>query len=29
LEAVCAQFMADVNSREHRATRQPPVVLLA
>ena len=29
LEAACAQFMADVNTREHRATRQPPVMLLA
>ena len=29
LEAACAQFMADVNTRPHRATRQPPVDLLA
>jgi len=29
LEAACAQLMADVNTREHRATRQPAVVLLA
>ena len=28
LEAACEQFMADVNTRPHRATRQPPVVLL-
>ena len=28
LEDACAQFMADVNTRPHRATRQPPVVLL-
>jgi len=28
LEAACQQFMADVNTRPHRATRQPPVVLL-
>jgi hypothetical protein len=29
LEQACAEFMADVNARPHRATRQPPVVLLA
>ncbi|MGH3600342.1 MAG: IS21 family transposase, partial [Pseudonocardiaceae bacterium] len=29
LEAACMEFMADVNTRPHRATRQPPVVLLA
>jgi len=29
LEQACLQFMADVNTRPHRATRQPPVVLLA
>jgi hypothetical protein len=29
LEAACAQFMADINTREHRVTRQPPVMLLA
>ena len=28
LERACEQFMADVNTRPHRATRQPPVVLL-
>jgi hypothetical protein len=28
LERACEQFMADVNVRPHRATRQPPVVLL-
>jgi transposase len=28
LEDACEQFMADVNTRPHRATRQPPVVLL-
>jgi hypothetical protein len=28
LEQACAQFTADVNTRAHRATRQPPVVLL-
>jgi transposase len=28
LEQACHQFMADVNTRPHRATRQPPVVLL-
>lgn len=29
LEQACQEFMADVNTRPHRATRQPPVVLLA
>jgi len=29
LEAACARFMADVNTRPHRATRQPPLDLLA
>jgi hypothetical protein len=29
LERACAQFMADVNTRPHRSTRQPPVDLLA
>jgi hypothetical protein len=29
LERACEQFMADVNTRPHRATRQPPVELLA
>jgi hypothetical protein len=29
LERACARFMADVNTRQHRATRQPPVLLLA
>ena len=29
LEAACQEFMADVNTRPHRATRQPPVMLLA
>ena len=29
LERACEQFMADVNTRPHRATRQPPVSLLA
>jgi transposase len=29
LEAACQQFMADVNTRPHRATRRPPVDLLA
>jgi hypothetical protein len=29
LERACAEFMADVNTRPHRATRQPPVTLLA
>lgn len=28
LEQACQEFMADVNTRRHRATRQPPVVLL-
>jgi len=28
LERACMEFMADVNTRPHRATRQPPVVLL-
>jgi transposase len=28
LETACQEFMADVNTRPHRATRQPPVVLL-
>jgi Mu transposase, C-terminal domain len=28
LERACEEFMADVNTRPHRATRQPPVVLL-
>ena len=28
LEAACQQFMADVNTRAHRATRQPPLALL-
>ena len=28
LEQACQEFMADVNTRPHRATRQPPVVLL-
>ena len=28
LERACEQFMADVNTRPHRATRQPPVILL-
>jgi transposase len=28
LEAACEQFMADVNTRAHRSTRQPPIVLL-
>jgi transposase len=28
LEVACEQFMADVNTRPHRSTRQPPVVLL-
>jgi len=28
LEAACQQFMADINTRAHRATRQAPVVLL-
>jgi hypothetical protein len=29
LERACQEFMADVNTRPHRATRQPPVSLLA
>ena len=29
LEVACQQFMADVNTRPHRATRQPPLTLLA
>ena len=29
LETACQQFMADVNTRPHRATRQPPLSLLA
>ncbi|MGO9959369.1 MAG: IS21 family transposase [Solirubrobacteraceae bacterium] len=29
LERACEEFMADINTRTHRATRQPPVVLLA
>jgi hypothetical protein len=29
LEQACAEFMADVNTRPHRATREPPVSLLA
>ena len=29
LEQACQEFMADVNTRQHRATRQPPVFLLA
>ncbi|MGZ6569377.1 MAG: IS21 family transposase [Solirubrobacteraceae bacterium] len=28
LEQACQEFMADVNTRPHRATRQPPVLLL-
>ena len=28
LEQACQEFMADVNTRPHRATRQPPVILL-
>jgi transposase len=28
LERACQEFMADVNTRAHRATRQPPLVLL-
>ena len=28
LERACEQFVADVNTRQHRATRQPPVLLL-
>ena len=29
LEQACQEFMADVNTRPHRSTRQPPVILLA
>jgi hypothetical protein len=29
LKLACQEFMADVNTRPHRATRQPPVLLLA
>lgn len=29
LERACQEFMADVNTRPHRATRQPPLFLLA
>ena len=29
LEHACQEFMADVNARPHRATRQPPIILLA
>jgi transposase len=29
LERACEQFMADVNTRPHRATREAPVILLA
>lgn len=29
LERACEEFMADVNTRQHRATREAPVVLLA
>ncbi|MGH2892709.1 MAG: IS21 family transposase [Solirubrobacteraceae bacterium] len=29
LERACQSFMADVNTRPHRATRQPPIDLLA
>jgi hypothetical protein len=29
LELACQQFMADVNTRSHRVTRQPPLQLLA
>ena len=29
LERACQEFMADVNTRPHRATRQAPVILLA
>ncbi|MBV9165991.1 MAG: transposase family protein [Solirubrobacterales bacterium] len=29
LERACQEFMAEVNARPHRATRQPPLVLLA
>ena len=28
LEQACQEFMADVNTRSHRATRQPPLLLL-
>jgi len=28
LERACQEFMADVNTRRHRATRQPPLVML-
>ena len=29
LERACEQLMAEVNTRPHRATRQPPIMLLA
>ena len=29
LEAACQQWMADVNTRPHRATQEPPVIRLA
>jgi hypothetical protein len=29
LEAACLEFMADVNTRQHRATREAPLALLA
>jgi hypothetical protein len=29
LEQACQEFMADVNTRAHRSTRQPPVILLS
>ncbi|MGO9789904.1 MAG: IS21 family transposase, partial [Solirubrobacteraceae bacterium] len=29
LERACQQFMADINTRVHRATRAAPVALLA
>ena len=29
LEQACQQFMADVNTRPHRATREAPIILLA
>jgi hypothetical protein len=29
LEAACAEFCDRVNTREHRVTRRPPVVMLA
>jgi len=29
LEVACQEFMADVNTRPHRATMQPPVIRLA